>query len=136
VPVAFAIAVARTRRTLGAAEGFALLALALHLRCLLDSWNTIYYAIPACLALVAWEVHARRPPYLALTVSVLAWTTFQLVPRVATPDVQSAAFLVWSVPLAVGLALSLWRPPAWSRATAAATEVVRRQLPTLAAARR
>jgi hypothetical protein len=136
VPVTFAIALARTRRTLGAAEGFALLALALHLRCLLDSWDAIYYAIPACLALVAWEVHARRPPYLALTVSVLAWATFQLVPRVATPDVQSAAYLLWSVPLAVGLALSLWRPPAWSRATAAATEIVRRQLPTLAAARR
>jgi hypothetical protein len=136
VPAGLALALARTRRTLSPAEGFALLALALHLRCLLDSWNTVYYGIPACLALVAWEVHARRPPYLALTVTALAWTTFQLVPKVATPDVQSAAYLMWSVPLAVVLGLSLWRPPAWSRATAAATEVVRRQLPTLAAARR
>jgi hypothetical protein len=136
VPGALALALARSRRTLGAAEGFLLLALALHLRCLLDSWNTVYYAIPACLALVAWEVHARRPPFVALTVTALIWTSFTLLPSVASPDVQSAAYLLWSVPLAIGLALAIWRPRAWTTATAAAAEVVRRQLPTLAAARR
>jgi hypothetical protein len=136
VPGALALSLARSRRTLVAAEGFVLLALALHLRCLLDSWNTVYYAIPACLALVAWEVHARRPPLLALTVTALVWTTFALLPRVASPDVQSAAYLAWSVPLAIGLALAVWRPRAWTTATEAAAEVVRRQQPTLAAARR
>jgi hypothetical protein len=136
VPAATALIVARRRRVLGAAEGFALLALALHLRCLLDTWNAVYYAIPACLALVAWEVHARRLPLVAATVTVLAWVTFELLPKVASPDVWAAAYLAWSVPLACALALVLWRPPAWSRVTAAAGEAVRRQLPTLAAARR
>jgi hypothetical protein len=136
LPIAAALVIARRRRVLSPAEGFALLALALHLRCLLDTWNAVYYAIPACLALVAWEVHARRPPLVAATVTVLAWVTFEMLPKAVSPDVQAAAYLAWSVPLACALALVLWRPPVWSRATAAAGEALRRQLPTLAAARR
>ena len=50
----------------GAADGFALLALCFQLRCLLDTWNNVYYALPACLALVAWEVHAGRLPLVAV----------------------------------------------------------------------
>jgi hypothetical protein len=137
VPAAIALLFARTRRrALTPAEGFALLALALQLRCLLDTWNAVYYAIPACLALVAWEVHARRPPLVALTATVLAWVSFELLPKAVSPDVQSAAYVLWSAPLAAAIAMSLLRPAAWSRTTAAAAEVARRQLPTLAAARR
>jgi hypothetical protein len=136
VPVAAALLLARRRRLLEPAEGFALLALALQLRCLLDTWNTSYYALPACLALVAWEVHARRPPLVALATAMLVWTTFELLPRVASPDVQAAAYLAWSVPLTAAIALSIWRPRAWIRLTAWTIEAASRQLPTLAAARR
>jgi hypothetical protein len=136
VPLAAALLLGRRQRLLNPAEGFALLALALQLRCVLDTWNTSYYALPACLALAAWEVHARRPPLVALTTAVLVWTTFEMLPRVASPDVQAAAYMAWSVPLTVAIALSLWRPRAWIRATASASEAAHRQLPTLAAARR
>jgi len=80
VPVATSVLIARRRGALSAAEGFALLALALQLRCVLDTWNAVYYSIPACLALVAWEVHARRPPLVALVATTLVWVSFELVP--------------------------------------------------------
>jgi hypothetical protein len=134
LPVAAALLLARRRRLLEPAQGFALLALCLQLRCLLDTWNTSYYALPACVALVAWEVYARRPPLIALTTAALVWTTFELLPRVASPDIQAAAYLAWSVPLTAAIALSLWRPRAWARLTAGAAEAARRRLPTLAAA--
>jgi hypothetical protein len=121
---------------LSAAEGFALLALVLQLRCLLDTWNAVYYAIPACLALVAWELHARRPPLVALTATILAWVTFELAPDALSPDFQAAAYLAWSVPLTAGLALALLRPAAWAGFTARAADVARRQLPTLVPAAR
>lgn len=136
VPVATSVLIARRRGALSAAEGFALLALALQLRCVLDTWNAVYYSIPACLALVAWEVHARRPPLVALVATTLVWVSFELVPRALSPDVQAAAYLAWSLPLTIGLALSLLRPAAWSRVTARAAEVARRQLPTLMPAAR
>jgi hypothetical protein len=136
VAVAASLLIARRRGALSAAEGFALLALALQLRCLLDTWNAVYYAIPACLALVAWEVHARRAPVVALAATALAWLSFELLPKAASPDAQAAAYLAWSVPLAAGLALSLARPAAWTRLTARAAHVARRQLPALVPARR
>jgi hypothetical protein len=136
MPVATALLVARRRGALSAAEGLALLALALQLRCLLDTWNAVYYAIPACLALVAWEVHARRAPVVALAATALTWCSFELLPRAVGPDAQAAGYLAWSVPLAAGLALLLLRPVAWSRATARAADVARRQLPTLVPAKR
>lgn len=136
VPVATSLLVARRRGALSAAEGFALLALALQLRCLLDTWNAVYYAIPACLALVAWEVHARRAPVVALAATALAWFSFELLPKAVSPDAQATAYLAWSVPLAAGLALSLLRPASWDRLTARAADVARRQLPTLVPAKR
>jgi Glycosyltransferase family 87 len=133
VPVALGLAVARRRGALGGADGFALLALCLHLRCLLDTWNTSYYALPAILALAAWEIHSRRPPFVTLAVTLLAWTCFELLPKVAAPDVYAAAYLAWSVPLACALGVSVLSPTAWSRLTERAGELARRRLPTLAA---
>ena len=54
-------AVAVRRRGARLDEGDALLALAvlLLLRCVLDSWDAVYYPMPFVLALVTWE--ARRP---------------------------------------------------------------------------
>ena len=110
VPVAVALLVGRRRRVLAPAQGLALLALALQLRGLLDTWNTVYYALPACLALVAWEVHARRPPMVALFATALSWVSFELLPTAVGPDLQAAFYLAWSVPLVCGLGLALLRP--------------------------
>ena len=44
-----------------------LLALLFVLRCVLDPWNTAYYALPAVIALLVWEAtRTERPPLLAL----------------------------------------------------------------------
>jgi len=102
------------------------------LRCLLDPWNTSYYEIPFLLALTAWEIHARRGlPLLALAATALAWTTLTLTPRHWSPDAQSLAFLAWSVPLALGMALRLARPVSFARLVAPASAALQRRLPTL-----
>jgi hypothetical protein len=99
----------RVRRLPGARADArtALLALALTmlLRCLLDTWDTEYYLLPFVLALLAWEVRGpvARLPLLALSSSVLAWVSFQWLPEHASPDLQAALFLAWSVPLAMFL---------------------------------
>ena len=113
VPVAVALLVARRRRVARRPpQGLALLALALQLRGLLDTWNTVYYALPACLALVAWEVHARRPPLVALVATALSWISFELLPDAVSPDLQAAFYLAWSVPLVCGLGLASCAPSA------------------------
>lgn len=136
VPVILALVVVLRRRDLRPTDGLALLALCLHLRCLLDTWNISYYALPALLALATWEVHARRLPLVTLAATAACWASFELVPEVAGPDVQAAAYLAWSVPLAGALALSLLSPGLWRRVSLAVGERARRQLPTLAPARR
>jgi Glycosyltransferase family 87 len=106
-------------------ERVALLALALLLllRCVLDTWDTVYYPLPFVFALLAWEVSpgssalsrrpetGRRPPVLALSSSVLAWMSFQWLPaHGASPDLQAGFFLAWTLPLCAGLALALYAP--------------------------
>jgi hypothetical protein len=88
------------------------LALALLLRCVLDTWDAVYYPLPFLLALLAWEVDrpAHRPAVLALSSTVLVWISFQWLPLHATPDVQAAFFLAWSLPLAAWLCLRLFSP--------------------------
>jgi hypothetical protein len=90
-----------------------LLALLLLLRCLLDPWDTAYYALPFVFALLAWEVLGehmrRRPPVLALASTALAWWSYQWLPaHGASPDVQAAVFMAWTLPLGAGLALWLY----------------------------
>ena len=93
----------------------ALLALALILlaRCMLDTWDALYYPLPFLLALLAWEsVQATtRPPLLTLTVSALVWFSFHWLGDHASPDVQSMCFLAWSLPLAGWLAARLFARP-------------------------
>jgi hypothetical protein len=85
------------------------LALAMLLRCVLDTWDTEYYLLPFVMALLAWEVSApvARLPALALSSSVLAWLSFQWLPQHVSPDLQAAVFLAWSLPLTAGLAARL-----------------------------
>jgi hypothetical protein len=47
---------------------------------------------------------------LALSSTVLAWISFQWLPSHVSPDVQSAFFLAWSLPLAAVLGRWLYAP--------------------------
>ncbi len=99
-------------------DALLLLALVFLVRCLLDPWNNVYYAVPFLLFLAAWEGLARRePPVLALCATALAWVTFEELPEVASADLQSLAYLAWSVPLAAWLAVRALAPEALGRAS-------------------
>ncbi len=80
------------------------LSLVLLARCLLDTWDTSYYALPFLFALLACEVRSSpRLPVLSLGASVLVWLTSRWLPQHASADLQAAAFLAWSLPLALWL---------------------------------
>jgi hypothetical protein len=111
VPTLLSLALAPRLRRRGWHDALLLLVLVLLLRCILDPWNVIYYELPFLLALVAWEVHARDgAPVISLAVTILCWVTLEQLTHQASPDVQSAAFLAWSVPLALLLAVRLFDP--------------------------
>jgi hypothetical protein len=97
----------RVRRR-GWPDGLLLLAFAFQLRCLVDTWNVSYYAVPLVIALVTWELHAfKRAPVLSLAVTLCAWFTLVWLPPYALPDVQALAYLAWSIPLTGLLAARL-----------------------------
>ena len=99
-------------RALSERDALLALALLLLLRCLLDTWDTVYYPLPFILALLAWEVRGPtdRPPVFALSGSVLAWISFQWLPLHVSADAQAAFFLAWALPLAAMLGLRLRGP--------------------------
>ena len=71
----------------------------------------IYYALPFVLALSAWETAvSRRPPVLALASAVAVWAGWRWLPGFASADAQAAFFIAWTVPLAIGLARTLYLP--------------------------
>jgi len=114
VPRAAAVPRIRPRTGAGilsARDALLALALLLLLRCVLDTWDAVYYPIPFVLALLAWETRgpAERLPVLALCSSVLAWISFQWLPAHASADAQAAFFLAWTLPLAAVLCASLFR---------------------------
>ncbi len=112
-------------RPLSERDALLALALLLLMRCLLDTWDAVYYPLPFILALLAWETRgseAARPPVLALSSTVLAWISFQWLPAHVSPDAQSAFFLAWTLPLTALLAVALYAP------RRAATLVERREL--------
>jgi hypothetical protein len=102
----------RARRATGNREDvLLLLALILLLRCALDPFNNIYYALPFLMALLAWEtLAARRVPILTLASTAALWLIFRKLPGQVTPDLQSLAYLAWALPLGFGLALQLYAP--------------------------
>lgn len=101
----FAIALGLWPRVRGRAlplrDALLALALALLLRCVLDTWDAVYYPLPFLLALLSWETSEtpERPPVLALLATMLVWVSFVWLPEHAAPDVQAAVFLAWSLPL-------------------------------------
>lgn len=138
VATVVSLGLARGRRLLGTGRRLALqdaltlLALMLLLRCLLDTWNTDYYALPLLLALTAASACGRRVPWGAAAATVAAWTSFVLVPRLVSPDAQSAAYLAWAIPLAAGLAWALWSPASFAARRDRAASALGRALPTIA----
>jgi len=111
VPVALSLALAPRLRARPWQDGLLLLAFVLLLRCLLDPWNVVYYELPFLLALVAWEIHAREGvPVISLVATLLCWVTLEQLTHQASPDVQAAAFLAWSVPLALVMGVRLLAP--------------------------
>lgn len=98
------------------------LALLLLLRCLLDTWDALYYPLPSLLALTAFEcaMRPRRPPVLALAASGLVWVFVEVLHTRISADAQSALFLAWTVPLAAWLG---WRTLGFVRDTRAPAAV-------------
>lgn len=109
---ALALALWPRSRRAALPEPQALLALAflLLLRCLLDTWDEIYYLLPFVFAMLAWEIAAERPraPLLALACGALGWLSFDWLERHASADVQASFFLTWSLPLVLWLAVKLF----------------------------
>jgi hypothetical protein len=125
VPVALSLALLPRLRSRPWHDGLLLLALALLLRCLLDPWNISYYSLPFLLALVAWEIHAEeRPPVVSMAATLLCWLTLVSLPSIAHPDVQAAAYLAWSVPLAGWMAARLLGVRVRSRAPSASPAAI------------
>jgi hypothetical protein len=86
-------------------DALALLALLLFARSLLDPWNSIYYVLPAILALVSWEALARNAlPIGAMALSGLTYLSFVALSGRVGADVQAASYLAWAVPAIVLLA--------------------------------
>lgn len=109
--------------TIGERDALLLLALVLLVRCVLDTWDTAYYALPFVLALLVWETRGKsaHPPVLALASTVLAWVSYQwLGAHGASPDAQAVAFMAWTLPLVAGLALRLYTPGLAGRIAGAA----------------
>lgn len=92
-------------------DALLLLALLLLLRCVLDTWDVIYYPLPFVLALLAWETSVSvRPPVLALASAVAVWAGCRWLPGVASADAQAAFFAAWTLALALWLARALYLP--------------------------
>ncbi len=114
--VPLSLAWARVHRAvprLGGEQILLLLALLFLLRCVLDPWNIVYYELPFLLALLTWEALCRpdRPPVLALSATAIVWITLYRAPEWLHPDMQSIAFLAWSVPFAAWLTRAAFRRP-------------------------
>jgi len=120
------------RRPLDPADGLALLALTLLLRCLLDPWNTAYYELPFVAALLVWELHVRSgPPVLTAAALAAASLTLVQLTSVLGPDGQAVAFLAWSVPAAAALGIRVLAPERGARLAAATASALRRRMPGL-----
>lgn len=101
-------------------------------RCMLDTWNVHYYALAALLALTAWEARRGRPPVASIVATALAWLSFQtFTTEDMTPDVHTALYLTWALPLGLGIVWRALAPTTFRRTSAALLRPLSRHLPTL-----
>ncbi|CAB4922760.1 unannotated protein [freshwater metagenome] len=124
IPATLAFAWRLRARAVSRVDALALLAFLLLLRSVLDPWNTIYYAIPAVLALAIWEGLTKEGlPWRALLVSGLGYLSFRVAPNHLSDDWQSATYLIWMVPAVVVLGLEAFGLRRWGdrQATSSAT---------------
>ena len=99
------------RRPAGRRDPLLLLALLLLLRCALDPWDELYYALPFIICLLTWEALTRRTaPLLAAAAMAVAWLLFHTLPPHLSGDGQALAFLIATVPAVLVLAVALYRP--------------------------
>lgn len=99
----------RRHHAISTLDASLLLALVLLARCVLDTWDNVYYPLPFVLALLTWETFAfRRPAVISLSSAVLVWISCEWLPSFASADAQAAFFLAWTVPLAIGLSWALY----------------------------
>lgn len=114
-------------------DALGLLVLLMLLRCVLDPWDSVYYALPFLLALLAWDALDRqRVPWATLTATLLVWVSFELAPQILAPDGQAVAYLGWAVPACALVALRLFAPARAAALRDAARTHGERWLPTLA----
>jgi hypothetical protein len=119
------------RRSLKREDALGLLALLLFIRCLADPWNIDYYHAPFLLALLSWEAVARDGwPRLSVFAGAALATTFPAtlvsMSQMSADALRfSLGYLIWAVPLAGWIALSLYAP---ARA-AAISAAIRARLP-------
>ena len=99
-------------------DGLLLLALLILLRCELDPWNTVYYSLPFLFALLAWEARNRSLPALTLLSTAALWFLFQELPGHVSADAQSAAYLLWALPVTAALAVRVYAPARWAALSA------------------
>lgn len=91
-------------------DALLLLALVFLLRCLFDPWNLIYYHLPIVVALAAWEgARGRELPVLSVAVTALCWCSF-IIYDARTGNGPFLAYLAWTLPLAGGMVLALFKP--------------------------
>ena len=77
---------------------------------MLDPWDLIYYHLPLIVSLAAWEARRGRDlPVLAVVATAACWITFVEYDE-RTGYGPYVAYLAWTLPLAVGLAVTLLRP--------------------------
>jgi Glycosyltransferase family 87 len=97
------------RRRLSESNALLTLTVVLLLRCMLDTWDVVYYTVPFVMALLVWEVRtfAQRPPVMSLLTAAVVWVNFEWLPHHASADTGAAVFLCWSLVLLVWLARKL-----------------------------
>jgi hypothetical protein len=123
------------RRSPGGSDPLLLLALLMLLRCALDPWDVVYYPLPFVLALLAWEVCARRrAPLRSLAATAVTWLLFEILPRHAGVDAQAIAFAALVVPVIAAIAFGLYRPQTRPERVAAARAGPRRSVKSIGGA--
>jgi hypothetical protein len=102
----------------GARSALPLLALLFLIRCVFDPQTNYYYHLPFLLALLAWDVQARRPlPYSALAATAALFVTNSYLEPDAGLYAGSVFYFIWTLSLAAYLLFAIARPSGRAIAT-------------------